>query len=138
MFSDPYTVLTKDLTSAFVVGSATVDGSPCEHLAFKSRGVHWEIWVETGEKALRAIGRDLRRGSEFPRFLVEFSNWNLQPSLTPDSFAFSRRLKPKKSSFVPRRPRRPDGNRKELKNDHALKVAPLVGIVAIFVHTTSC
>jgi len=87
MFSDPYTVLTKDLTSAFVVGSATIDGSPYEHLAFKSRGVHWEIWVETGEKALpRYLAVTYAGVQNFPRFLVEFSNWNLQPKL-PANFA---------------------------------------------------
>ena len=105
MFSDPYTVLTKDLTSAFVVGSATVDGSPCEHLAFKSRGVHWEIWVETGEKALpRYLAVTYAGIQNFPRFLVEFSNWNLQPSLTPDSFAFSPPSEAKKIEFRPPAP----------------------------------
>jgi hypothetical protein len=34
MYSNPYAVLTKDLTSAFVVGPATVDGMSREHLAF--------------------------------------------------------------------------------------------------------
>lgn len=102
MFSNPYTVLAKDLTSAFVVGSATVEGSPCEHLAFKSRGVHWEIWVETGAKALpRYLAVTYAGVQNFPRFLVEFSNWNLQPSLTPDSFVFSPPSEAKKIEFRP-------------------------------------
>jgi hypothetical protein len=35
LFSDPYAVLTKGLSSAVVVGSDTVQGVPCEHLAFR-------------------------------------------------------------------------------------------------------
>jgi hypothetical protein len=90
MFSDPYAMLTKDLTSAFVVGPATVDGSPCEHLAFKSRGVHWEIWIDTGQSALpRCLAVTYAAAENLPRFLVEFSNWNLQPTLTADSFVFN-------------------------------------------------
>jgi hypothetical protein len=34
MYCDPYAMMTKDLTSAFVVGPATVDGMSREHLAF--------------------------------------------------------------------------------------------------------
>lgn len=105
MFSDPYDVLTKDLTSAFVVGAATVDGSPCEHLAFKSRGVHWEIWVETGEKALpRYLAVTYAAAENLPRFLVEFSNWNLQPTLTADSFVFTPPPNAKQIEFHPTTP----------------------------------
>ena len=38
MYSDPYAMLTQALTSAFVVGPATVAGVTCEHLAFMGPG----------------------------------------------------------------------------------------------------
>jgi hypothetical protein len=105
MFSDPYAMLTKDLTSAFVVGAATVDGSPCEHLAFKGRGVHWEVWVETGEKALpRYLAVTYAQVENFPRFLVEFSNWNLQPKLAADFAVFKPPPNAKQIDFRPLAP----------------------------------
>ena len=105
MYSDPYTVLTKDLTSAFVVGPATVDGAPCEHLAFKSRGVHWDVWVETGQNALpRYLAVTYAQAQNLPRFLVEFSNWNLQPKLAADTFVFRPPSEAKKIEFRPQAP----------------------------------
>jgi hypothetical protein len=89
MYSDPYAMLTKDLSSAVVVGPATVDGAPCEHLAFIAPGVHWEIWLETGKGALpRRLVVTYTDAQNFPRFLVEFSDWNLKPKLAPSRFVF--------------------------------------------------
>jgi hypothetical protein len=89
MFSDPYAVLTKDLTSAFVVGPATVDGVPCEHLAFMGPGVNWEIWIATGKSALpRRLLVTYTQVQNFPRFLVEFTDWNLKPKLAASRFVF--------------------------------------------------
>jgi hypothetical protein len=43
LFSDPYDVLTRRLISGLVVGPALVKGVTCQHLAFRSPGVNWEI-----------------------------------------------------------------------------------------------
>ncbi len=89
MFSDPYAVLTKDLTSALVVGPATVDGVPCEHLAFTGPGVNWEIWIATGKSALpRRLVVTYTTVQNFPRFLVDFADWNLKPRLAASRFVF--------------------------------------------------
>jgi hypothetical protein len=100
MFSDPYAVLTKDLTSAFVVGPTTVDGVPCEHLAFMGPGVHWEIWIETGQRALpRRLVVTYADVTNFPRFLVEFADWNLQPQLAASRFVFNKPNNAKQIEF---------------------------------------
>jgi hypothetical protein len=90
MYSDPYAMLTKNLTSAFVVGPATVDGKPCEHLAFMAPGVNWEIWIDSGATALpRRLVVTYTDVANFPRFLVQFSDWNLHPKLPASEFAFT-------------------------------------------------
>jgi len=100
MLSDPYAVLTKDLTSAFVVGPSTVDGVPCEHLAFMGPGVHWEIWIETGQRALpRRLVVTYADVQNFPRFLVEFADWNLQPKLAASRFVFKKPSTAKQIEF---------------------------------------
>ena len=102
MYSDPYAVLTKDLTSAFVVGPATVDGVPCEHLAFMGPAVHWEIWVATGQSALpRRLEVTYTEVQNFPRFLVEFSNWNLKPKLAANRFTFKKPANATQIEFNP-------------------------------------
>ena len=101
MYSDPYAILTKDLTSAFVVGPATVGGVPSEHLAFMGPGVHWEIWIETGKSALpRRLVVTYTEVQNFPRFLVEFSDWNLQPKLAASRFVFNKPRNATQIEFV--------------------------------------
>jgi hypothetical protein len=101
MFSDPYAMLTKDLTSAFVVGPTTVDGVPCEHLAFIGPGVNWEIWIETGKSALpRRLLVTYTEVRNFPRFLVEFSDWNLKPKLAASRFVFKKTSNATQIEFV--------------------------------------
>jgi hypothetical protein len=89
LFSDPYAVLERGITRAFVAGPVTVRGVPCVHLAFQSPGVNWEIWIETGERALpQRLAVTYTDQDNFPRTLVEFSGWNLQPWIRDGSFVF--------------------------------------------------
>jgi len=102
LFSDPYAVLTQGLTSAVVVGSDTVQGAPCEHLAFRAPGVNWEIWIESGERALpRRLAITYTGETNFPRFLVEFSHWNLHPWLADGDFDFKKPADAKEIAFLP-------------------------------------
>ena len=102
LFSDPYTVLTRGLTSAVVVGSDTVQGEPCEHLAFRAPGVNWEIWIESGTHALpRRLAITYTDTTNFPRSLVEFSHWNLHPWLSNGDFEFKYPAGAKEIAFLP-------------------------------------
>jgi hypothetical protein len=101
LFSDPYTELTKGLTSAVVVGSDTVQGEPCEHLAFRAPGLNWEIWIESGASALpRRLVITYTNVTNFPRSLVEFSHWNLHPWLQESSFDFKKPAGAKETAFL--------------------------------------
>jgi hypothetical protein len=89
LFSNPYEVLTRGLTSGMVVGSTTVHGIPCEHLAFRSLGVNWEIWIESGRRALPwRLAATFTDRTNFPRTVVEFVSWNLSPWLRSGDFVF--------------------------------------------------
>ncbi len=91
LFTDPYSVITRDLTSGVIVGPAEVRGVDCIHLAFRAPGVNWEIWIETGSKALpRRLAVTFTDQPNFPRNLVEFSQWNLNPWLRAGDFTFTK------------------------------------------------
>jgi hypothetical protein len=99
LFSDPHKVLTRDLKSATVVGQVVVNGIACEHLAFRSPGVNWEIWIDAGPTALpRRLAVTYTDQANFPRTLVEFTSWNLQPWLGQSSFTFQ---PPAKAEEIP-------------------------------------
>jgi len=88
-FSNPYSVLTDGLTSAVVVGPSKVRGTVCDHLAFRAPGLNWEIWIEVGARSLpRRLAVTFTDRPNFPRAIVEFSNWNLHPWLSDRDFVF--------------------------------------------------
>jgi len=87
--SNPYAVMTKNLTHAIVVGPSMVNGVPAEHFAFMEPGINWEIWIESGNNPLPLrLAMTYKQVPNFPRFLVEFSDWNLNPKLSSDTFVF--------------------------------------------------
>lgn len=97
--SNPYAAMTRGLQSAIVVGPATVSGAECLHLAFRSPGVNWELWVENGPRALpRRLAVTFTDRPNFPRTLIKFSHWNLSPWLTAGNFVFR---KPNGATEIP-------------------------------------
>lgn len=101
LFSNPYAVLTKGLTSAVVVGPVDIRGTPCVHLAFRSPGVDWEIWIANRPQAVplrMAVTFTDRPGA--PRALAEFSRWNLHPFLSNNRFVFHKPAGAKEIPFL--------------------------------------
>ena len=89
LYSDPYSILTRGLLSAVVVGRTKVNDINCDHLAFRSPGVNWEIWIDAGAEALpRRLAVTFTDKPMYPRTVVEFSRWNLHPWLRTSSFVF--------------------------------------------------
>jgi hypothetical protein len=102
LFSNPYRVLSRKLTSALLVGPSMVHGTLCEHLAFRAPGINWEIWVESNPRALpRRLAVTFTDRPNFPRTLVEFSRWNLQPWLNAGDFVFRAPREAKEIPFFP-------------------------------------
>jgi hypothetical protein len=101
LFSDPYEVLTRGLISGVVVGSVAVNGIACYHLAFRSPGVNWEIWIEAGKRALPwRLAVTFTDRANFPRTLVEFTRWNLHPWLNSRDFVFYKPAGAREIPFV--------------------------------------
>ena len=89
LMSDPYAILTRRLLSAVVVGPTRVNGVECDHLAFRSPGVNWEIWIEAGSRALpRRLAVTFTDKPGFPRTIIDFSHWNLHPWIFSSRFEF--------------------------------------------------
>ena len=89
MYSDPYAVMTKNLTDATVVGESMVNGVPVEHFAYREPTIDWEIWIAKGEKAVPLrLAMTYRQVEKRPSFLVEFADWKLDPKLKASTFDF--------------------------------------------------
>lgn len=75
--SDPYAALTDGVTEGTVVGSAFVNGVECDHLAFRTDIVDWQIWISKGSKPLPlkyVITTKWMAGA--PQYTLRLSNWN--------------------------------------------------------------
>jgi hypothetical protein len=100
MYSNPYARMTKNLTHAIVVGPSMVNGVPCEHFAFMEPGLNWEIWIENGKRALPLrMAMTYKQVSNFPRYMIEYTDWNLNPKLKKDIFVFKAPANSRKIEF---------------------------------------
>ena len=101
LVSDPYAMLTRDLSSGAIVGPTVINGRSCEHLAFQSPGINWEIWVESDQRALPwRVAVTFTDRPNFPRVLIGFLNWNLHPWLKAGDFAFRKPAGAREIPFV--------------------------------------
>jgi hypothetical protein len=90
VYAEAYDILMKGVTSGFVVGKGIIDGVVCTHLAFRSKQVDWQIWVEDGKKPLprRMVIHSVDVPGA-PAFSVTMSKWNTAPTFNDATFRFT-------------------------------------------------
>ena len=86
-YSNPAKALLADSTTGGWVGREAVDGQQADHLAFKDKGVEWEVWVAATGDPVPLKARSKFTGTKRLRDIdMAFSNWNFTPALTDDRF----------------------------------------------------
>ena len=76
------------LTSAFNVGTATIDGAATDHWAFRSADFDWEIWIERGDQPVpRKYVLIDRTDPTLPAFTARLA-WEINPALDAAAFTF--------------------------------------------------
>ena len=90
LMKDSYARLMMDVTSGFVVGKSIVGGVRCDHLAFRSADVDWQIWIEDGARPLprKYIITTLDVAGS-PQFDVQMNNWTTVPDVSAKQFEFA-------------------------------------------------
>ncbi len=87
--SDSYKVLMEPVTEAMYLGTGVVDGVECDHLAFRTPDVDWQIWVAQGDKPYPCkYVVTSKWTTAAPEYSLRIRNWNDSPKLEDDSFAF--------------------------------------------------
>lgn len=90
--------LTDDARGGVLVGQTKIDGIDCDHLAFRSTSVDWQLWVERGARPLpRKIVITTRYEVGDPQYQA-LLDWNLNPRITESTFAF---VPPKGATEIP-------------------------------------
>ena len=92
----------KDLVNALYVGLHKVRGVPCHHLAFDRKDIHYQVWIEAGDKpVLRKVVITQKKLPDSPQWTAYLFDWNLAPSLGDDLFAFTPPAGARKIKFMP-------------------------------------
>jgi hypothetical protein len=90
LLSDVYNQLMPEVTDAKDLGSGVIGGTECDHLAFRTKDVDWQIWIAQGSQpypcryVITAKGVD-----QAPQYSVQIRDWKTGNEVKPDDFAFS-------------------------------------------------
>jgi hypothetical protein len=100
LHSDPYKALTEQVEDGEYLGLHRVGERKCHHLAFRQRGLDWQLWVDAGEKPLPLkFLITYRRQPGEPQFATVFT-WGLSAQPADDAFTFKAPAGAKKIEFV--------------------------------------
>ena len=77
------------LQSAYKVGTATLDGVPTDHFAFREADVDWEVWIDQGPQPLpRKLVIVDRSDAARPTFTTRL-RWKVNPTFAASDFSFT-------------------------------------------------
>jgi len=77
-----------EVIAATVIGTSTIEGTACNHYAFRQKDVDWELWVEQGQQPLpRKLVITTTSEKTKPQASMVLS-WDLSPQLGDELFAF--------------------------------------------------
>ena len=89
LYSVAFTGLMAEVTEGFVAGQAVIEGTLCDHLAFRAPHVDLQVWVQRGTQPLpRKLVITTRDMPGAPQFAVTMTRWNLKPTFGAQTFAF--------------------------------------------------
>jgi len=77
------------IESAMNAGQDFIDEDLCDHYAFRSGKIDWQIWIMTGSKPLPRKVVITNRGDEARPQSVHMIDWNLKPTFKDTVFKFT-------------------------------------------------
>jgi hypothetical protein len=99
--ADPYKDMAEGLTLAYYVGqSHVVGGTTTDMVAYVDNGVFIQLWIGTEDKLPQMVRAIFLDDPERLRSQVEFSNWQIDPTVPPDAFTLSNATNAKRIPFA--------------------------------------
>jgi hypothetical protein len=85
--SAPYEVMMENVTDARALGEGMIRGQMCDHLAFRTSDVDWQIWVAQGDKPFPCrFTITSKMTTMAPSYSIEFSGWKIGAEIAADDF----------------------------------------------------
>jgi hypothetical protein len=87
LMSDPYKELMPLVTEVKDLGSGVIHGVECDHLAFRTKEVDWQIWIAQGARPYpcRYVITS-KRVAGWPQYTLDVTAWKAGPEVAPDGF----------------------------------------------------
>src|SRR6516162_4564838 len=90
LLSDVYGQLISEVTDAKDLGSGVIGGKECDHLAFRTKDVDWQIWIAQGLQPYPCRYVITTKGvDQAPQYSVQIRDWKTGNEVKPDDFVFT-------------------------------------------------
>jgi hypothetical protein len=90
LMSDPYGELMPQVVDAKDLGSGVIRGVECDHLAFRTDEVDWQIWIAQGGRPYPCryvISSTKVKGS--PQYTIDVRDWKAGDEVASDAFSLA-------------------------------------------------
>lgn len=112
LLSDVYGQLMADVDDVKDLGSGVISGTECDHLAFRTKEVDWQIWIAQGARPYPCryviTSKQVDQG---PQYSVQIRDWKTGSEVKADDFGFhngtnAKKVDPKDLSDIDELPKR--------------------------------
>ena len=85
-----YDVLMADVTDVKDLGSGVIGGTECDHLAFRTKELDWQIWIAQGNHPYpcRYVITSTQV-DQAPQYSVQIRDWKAGSEVAPGDFSFN-------------------------------------------------
>ncbi|TAZ83563.1 DUF2092 domain-containing protein [Rhizobium ruizarguesonis] len=97
LLPDAYAELMRDVVDVKDLGSGVIGGVECDHLAFRTKELDWQIWIAQGEHPYPC--RYVITASQVdqgPQYSVQISDWKTGTDVVANDFGFKNTTNAKK------------------------------------------
>jgi hypothetical protein len=89
LLSNVYEELMRDVVDVKDLGSGVIGGTECDHLAFRTKELDWQIWIAQGERPYPCryviTSKNVDQG---PQYSVQVRDWKTGSEVAADDFVF--------------------------------------------------
>jgi hypothetical protein len=90
LVSNVFSAVSENIIEGKYIGPDVISGVTCDHLAFRSDGLDWQLWIEAnGDPIPCKLVITNKTASGAPQYTIQFSKWQAKPSVAADSFTFA-------------------------------------------------
>ncbi len=97
LLSNSYDELMRDVVDVKDLGSGVIGGIECDHLAFRTKDVDWQIWIAQGDQPYPCryviTSKNISGG---PQYTVQFRDWQTGGEVAATDFSFKNSTKAEK------------------------------------------